>query len=428
MKTRGGREYTDLKTKTIKLDVLGGDGKYCESCRIFYEGIHDLQLSMAFKNYNSYSSVNSVAKVVYCANIDKVLVLTTRGYIYRWENLKGTPPYSYSGLVDNLPATAVQCIYKGEHAAAVIAGSRITFVKKDGYENRVVEYGLIGGAFHRGRLFAADKTDRTILRWSSEDLTDWKESANGAGYVYLRPDKGNILALISYKEHLVVVRECGLDLIKALDPKYITIDGASDKFCTSAISGDTVAECGGKIYFCAADGFFCFDGNSIERLNIRPKAEVSNFCSASSCEGRYYFLKCFNLKENTKHLLMYDTVTKGYSIINTSAQFVWQYGSEYYALYEGIVYIKDTSVNSAIWNSVPINFGTAEAKTLKYVHIDITGELKVIIKSDGSERTFTESGTHYVGMTGKNFTFTVNGRGSCTRLEAEWEVRDCYSI
>ena len=75
------------------------------------------------------------------------------------------------------------------------------------------------------------------------------------------------------------------------------------------------------------------------------------------------------------------------------------------------------------WRSGKIDLGTASVKTLKRIYFDKGRAVQVTVKADGVSRTIEDYGERSVGLSGRNFTFEVSGKGETDLLEAEWEIR-----
>lgn len=137
------------------------------------------------------------------------------------------------------------------------------------------------------RIFGVDSSDSHVLRWSAAgDVTDWEESAAGAGHVRLDPVGGDIVRLVPLGGDLIAVRSHGI--------AKITAGGEGEDFKVEYACGDfgevienAVVCCADKIYFFAKDGLYCFDGN-VKRADFDGLEGFSEVTCAAACGNRIF--------------------------------------------------------------------------------------------------------------------------------------------
>ena len=137
------------------------------------------------------------------------------------------------------------------------------------------------------RIFGVDSSDSHVLRWSAAgDVTDWEESAAGAGHVRLDPVGGDIVRLVPLGGDLIAVRSHGI--------AKITAGGEGEDFKVEYACGDfgevianAIVCCADKIYFFAKDGLYCFDGN-VKRADFDGLEGFSEVTCAAACGNRIF--------------------------------------------------------------------------------------------------------------------------------------------
>lgn len=257
---------------------------------------------------------------------------------------------------------------------------------------------LTCGVMRCGRLFAADGATRVL--WSGEGgVEDWEEKLYGAGYIDLDTAKGKVVDLINFGGSLAVVREYGVDFLRAFGtPENFVLE---DGFSCVKIYGGTARVVSGKIYFCTEDGFKVYDGEvkSIRRGISRPQC-------AFSC-GNVYFLACFVKDFNRLAVLCYDAESGLESFINVAPTCMFSaLGKVCFCCGDGIYsLIKSKNYCVAVRK---INFKNGKNKTLSGVYIG--GNCKFTVKMGGKVRNFPSAqGLVKIRMRGKTFDINVEG-------------------
>lgn len=426
MRLRNAYRRVNLKTKSEKLKIIGGGKDYCEYCTGYYVGGKKPRTARQFMQYNPDAAITGLTYLRYFANINTSLAITTMGQIYRWTAVSSSKPFTYSGLVGTYYPSAMSCYYDGASVVAVVSGSRITIVKSSGYENFQIAYSVRGATYHKGRIFAVDPS-KNCIRWSAPDLLDWKESIDGAGYMYLDPKRGQIFSVIECGENLIAFREFGLDVLKVFgDPRHFTVVSVGEKLTTEKLITNTCVECGGKLYFASSENIYCFNGESIEKVVLPEYMKARSYSYGKSYEGRYVHFYCTPNTYGSPCQFELDTVTGECAFFAPSLQMVWKSAEIFYGWKNNIVYRQHQLTGydmPCVWRTGKIDVGTAGVKTLKSIYIDSADVARITVKADGVKRELSGQGRIAVGMSGREFVFELNGKNETESLEAEWEVR-----
>lgn len=426
MKIRRAYAIKPLKTKTVKLKLLGGDGGYTAHCVGYRAGADCIAPSRGFAEYNGQAVIKNLESVSYYENIGSGLALASTGQIYRWTDTPSGAPFSYAGLVGTYYHSAFECFYDGAPAVAVVSGTRITFVTAEKYYNKQLPYNLKGACLHMGRVFATDIFENYSIRWSGTDILDWAQSADGSGYIKLNPERGKIYRTLSFGNDLVVFREFGFDVIKAFgDPRHFAVVHQGCKNVTERLREDTCVVCGDKIYCCSESAIYCFDGEKTEAVKLPDYMRAKDFCAGKSHGGRYVFYYCTAVFSGEEYQLEMDVQNGTFAFFASGKKFLWGKDGLLRAWKDDTVYIESYDACNAVcvWRSKAIDLGKAGVKTLKKIYVDKTDGAEVTVNADGVSRSFVGNGEITVAMSGRNFTFEVVGGGRVNTLEAEWEVR-----
>lgn len=425
MKIRRSYKRGSLATESVKLKLVGGDKDYCGYSAGYYAGKPQLTPMRKFCLHNPSATLKSLETVNYFDNIGVALAITSLGQIYKVSEVSEGNAFAYSGLVGTYLHSAFPCYYENAPAVIVISGPRITFVTAEKYYNKQIAFQLKGACIHMGRIFAADAKDGYSIRWSGTDFLDWTQSVEGSGYIRLAPERGKVFRTVPFGDRLVVFREYGIDVVKAYgDPRHFAIVHQGGNNVTEKLIEDTCVVCGGKIYFCSYTNIYCFDGTSITAVKLPDYMKASNFQSGKSYENRYVHFYCQSEADGCEYQLELDLVNGTCGFFAGGMKFVWKTNSCFWVWCDNAIYHEDDGGNDtqSTWRTESIDLGSSRVKTLKSIYVDKSEDTEITVRADGLERSFSESGESYVGMSGRNFSFEVSG-GTVKSLEAEWEVR-----
>lgn len=422
------REYVrrPLKTKSVKLTLIGGEDDYTEYCAGYSAGADCLARFPRFDMYRTPVVLKNPESIDYYANIGAVLALTAAGQIYRLSEAATGSMLTYAGTVGSCRRSTFECHFGNEPAVAVVSGTRITFVTAENYYNRQVPYAIKGACLHMGRIFAADASDSFAVRWSGMDMLDWEQSADGAGYIKLNPERGKIFRTLSFGSKLVVFREFGFDVLNVFgDPRHFAVVHQGSKNVTERLREDTCTVCGSSIYCCSENNIYRYDGEKAEVVKLPDYMQVKNFCAGKAYGGRYVYYYCMAVPTGGGYQLEMDLQNGTFALFACDKKFVWKTDDGFWAWKDNTVYVEKPDGDDwrCVWHSESIDLGSAGVKTLKKIYVDKTDKAQIRIRADGVSRSISGDGEIYVGMSGRDFVFEVVGNGKVNALEAEWEVR-----
>ena len=164
----------------------------------------------------------------------------------------------------------------------------------------------VGGscaAMHHGRLFVGNGLRlRFSAPFSTEGLLQTERDPDKAGYIDFEEGKGNIVALVSFRERLYILFERGIFRMRAGGE---AADFAAEEmpFCGGEILSGSVTLSGENICFLTAEGLFAFDGRC-DHLEKRGEIDFSHPVSAFDLGGKY--AAAVTLKTGETALYVYD--------------------------------------------------------------------------------------------------------------------------
>lgn len=426
MKIRRDYKRGNLKTKSVRLKIFGGDEDYCKLCVGYYvRNGKKLKPSVMLKPYNESVSINPVVSTRYFPNIGAAVFITSTGHVYRWKPVSVGSPFEYAGLLGTTMPFATACYYNNMNVVAVVAGPRIVIVKPSAYEIRGVPYQLRGAAYFLGRMFCADITNDCV-RWSGEGITDWSESIDGAGHIYLDPSRGQIFNVVVFGDKLVAFREFGLDVLNVYgEPRHFKVEQYGQQLVTERLTMTTCVECGKKLYFASTHNIYTFDGEKIEQVVLPEYMKGSYYTNGCSYGNRYVHYYCMSDSDGQYYQFELDVVTGKCAFFAPGMKFLWNNGEKFYGFKDNAIYVQDKFGYDVehVWKSKPVDVGTSGVKTLKNIYTDADDFSRVKITADGVSREVRGQGELPVGLSGREFVFEIKERGETSILEAEWEVR-----
>ena len=295
------------------------------------------------------------------------------------------------------------------------------YITHDGksISTRIFDMPVYGGVFRYGRLFGIDNADAYKLRWSGKGgAFDWEENIDGAGWVNLVTDGGEILDLVNFKDKLCAVRENGLAVISAFGtPENFTVKYADGR--TPAAVKSTAAVAGDKLIFCTESGLYFYDGGAVEKVECGLFEDLQNFKFAKAL-GNEYFLCCESKTLNRGAVLVYNAATGGAYLADCAADALVAHGKIYAYTPSGAYTLKEGGTFSFTSGSL---FFSAQRKVLKYVEVEADGEVEIEVSNGVKSRIFGGQFTKiYPKMSGKYFKITVRGKGEVRSLSAYAEV------
>lgn len=246
-------------------------------------------LSGTLKYLFGYKYINSSGE-----EVKSFIGFDSSGYLYTGSS-DGVYKHSFnlSGRITVLPY-----VDASDNILAVIAAENGVYT----YNGKTGDIVLIDGApsalsaeIHSERLFVLGTDGYTLNFSRALDITDWTKEEQGAGYVSLPSDKGNIIAMKSFGGYLFLFRERGITRFRAMGDMMNFQHVELDVHCGN-IYADSIAETGEYIAFASDGGLFLFDGTDVKKITDEA-AENVDFSSVTSA-ARYgnRALMCVKLK------------------------------------------------------------------------------------------------------------------------------------
>lgn len=425
MKARAGYSFKGLETKTRTTVLIGGGEDFCGE-RFGYRltekgleaGLYPVAVVPAARIANTVFAE-------YLSALGFSVLVTKVGQVTRW-NRSDYARFTTAALLNPNPPFVVACADGDEPTYALIGGTKIAIFKGATVSTHTMPYRITGGTYHCGRIFAVDREDPYVIRWSGFELRDWVLAIDQGGHMNISPKGGKALCIVELGEKLVVVRERSITVLNALsDARHFRFVQYGSIFLP-AVKEKSAVVVGGKLWLCTEEGLHVYDGSTLSRVEVDTCGKKYSFGRTVAFKNRYIYITCTDGEEQC--FLEYDTQTGATIAFGKGCDMVFTTDDELYCLAgDGATTVSLLTAGledeNRVWISRNIDLGTAGTKTLKYVTLEGEGHSEITIGCDGRTRTVGSLGRTYVGEVGVNFTFSVRGTGTVTRLAAEWEVR-----
>ena len=425
MKARAKYSFKGLNTEAVTTVLVGGSEDYCRERFGYKLTAKGLEPSLYPVAVEPAAKITNMVFAEYFSALGFSVFITKGGQITRWNSDEYTK-LSTAAVLNPTPPFVVACADGDEPTYAAIGGTKISIFKGATVSTHTLPYRVIGGTYHCGRIFAVDKDDPYIIRWSGFELRDWALAIDAGGHMRISPDGGKALCIVELGEKLVVVRERAITVLNALaDARHFRLVQYGSIFLP-AVRDKTAVAVGGKLWLCTDEGLHVYDGSALSRVEVDTCGRDYSFERAAAFKNRYIYITCTDGDERC--FLEYDTQTGETATFAKGGDMLFCTDDSVYCLAGE----KTTTVSlltagladeNRVWVSRNIDLGTAATKTLKYITVEGEGNTEVVIGCDGRTRTVNSLGKTYVGEVGVNFTFSVSGTGVVSRLAAEWEVR-----
>jgi len=315
--------------------------------------------------------------------------------------------------------------YDSEGAVCYCMGSKNKYYTVgdsfSGKQSVSVSHNVSGGIIHCFRLFCIDMDDPLILRWTGPESVDWTEGVYGSGYLRLNAEGGKILSLAEYGDGVLILREGGITVLRALgDPRSYRISPSQllipvqNIVCGGGVYND-------KYYFLCSDGVYSFDGDEVERVFKYPyEGEITYTALDVPSDGRIY-VGC-TLGED-KYMIAYNPTDKSFTLFGKGCSDA-VYAGGMYVVYDCGLYPLSSAYRdeASLWRSKKFNLGTGAKKTLKRIHVTASDTTVTTVYADGMARSFTGGGTFYVGERASEFYFELSSGEDISALSADFEV------
>ena len=174
-------------------------------------------------------------------------------------------------------------------------------------DGAVKSSGPVGGAcaaMHHGRLFTAVGLRlRFSAPYSVEGITQSDRDPDKAGHLDFDEGRGNIVAILSFREKLYLFFERGIVKMRA-EGEALDFDVTAMPFSGGSVIGGSVADCGDRICYMTENGLYSFNGSVCSRLE-GPRGEIGLTQAQGFClHGKYAAL--VSLTDDKKALYVYD--------------------------------------------------------------------------------------------------------------------------
>lgn len=259
------------------------------------------------------------------------------------------------------------------------------------------------------RLFIA--SGETLFYSAPLDVTDWEQSADGAGSVDLPSRGGNIVKLVPYKGQLLLFRERGITALTA--PGDFLDFQAEELACAfTELIPDSAAACGSRVLFAAKDGLYALEGSTVSALEScgAEYIDLQEDVVGAAAGENYYAAVTLLSKEKCIFALTGERA----SLLRLDAESVA--GGEFVFLREGKLYALDEA--AAAEREMVIEFplseyGVSEARYLDAVRVEGAGQFRV---SARAERGLPR---HVRGRAGEELRFVPPLKGSAFSLRVK---------
>ena len=155
---------------------------------------------------------------------------------------------------------------------------------------------MISMCLHFERLFAVVSGHRNAVWFSQElDPTMWNISLQGAGFIEMIDERGELTKVVSFENHVYIFREYGIARLTGFADQ--TQFQLNQLFTSSGrIYEDTVTICGDRILFLAEDGLYVFDGLTTRKISTGIESlltEEKNKSARGIFYNSKYYLACY---------------------------------------------------------------------------------------------------------------------------------------
>lgn len=428
MYRHGLKTHGTFKSKTEKTLIIGGETDFCAERFGYKRENSGISPSYYVQKRMPAVTCNGVAfaqNMPLCNGVLMVSLNENRLYVWLPKSTSSSRPlFLYNCSSPNIRVHSY--VYDNENVKVIIYSNRVIRIAS----NCIVKVSTAGstlfdGIVHCGRVFAVDSTDRYMLRWSGYTFAEWTEAIDKAGYVRLDSELGKLLNLFVLNEKIVAVREYGITVLSVLgDARHMRLNTEEKYRLPLAYEYNSVI-LGGQLWINTVDGLYIFDGGSVKKADFDPIMRGYELSNPQIANGRYIYYNA--LKDGVKCLFEYDTQTgAGTPFAKDCKCYFGESGGNNYCFKNDQVHclVSGADDPDRVWKSKPFVFDGGRARVLKNLVVEGEGQPLVEIDCDGRKIYANGAGRHYVGESGRTFTFKVTGNASVHSMTAEWEVRE----
>ena len=175
---------TAVKSSFKSADILAANGAVCVGCRLGGGIVPTLSAEEA-----TGAPPSGVVRADYVKGVGVCFLYTETELYYSTDMRTYIKLFKYNGQ----PFTVWQTADGVAYAVAVTKGNT-AFCDGTKFSDYLSDKNLYCGAVHCGRLFAAEADNRQKLVWSGAGgVRDWEQGIGAGGYLYLDPDRGDML-------------------------------------------------------------------------------------------------------------------------------------------------------------------------------------------------------------------------------------------
>ena len=390
--------FADASVVDKKQNVLYGVGENCEILDgTLGEGVGITPL-MSEGNKVYFSSSTSKARSFFPfwgkdedGNVISTMsVLTEHGGIWVGHENGAYWEYIRSFGAKTIAFTAVDG--DGELTTALVGYSGVaTYDARKGFQTSSIKDGLPVGCYFLGRVFCA-ATPCTLLFSAPFAPLNFTDDVDGGGKVKLPTDKGEIVALIPFKNKVYIFFERGISLLTPAGSAREFIVKEVGYYGTRILQGSVGAQ-GNGVWFLAEDGAYRFDGAKCLRvcknLQIAPK-RGGQVCNHAIFLGKYFVT--YQDENGEKRGLVIDV---------ESGEGYYAFAPEGLSVYNGDMmcvcdYIVQTiGVNGAlpvgekrVFEASGIDFGNLGLKSLQTLVLHGAGVVNVSVGNGKKSKSF----------------------------------------
>lgn len=142
---------------------------------------------------------------------------------------------------------------------------------------------------HYSRVFAAGSmyTPFTVHYSAPKDCNTWNDPSKGSGSFAVFGDRGPIIKLLSFADHICVFHQFGISRITAY-ARESEFSASKVYASTGRILADSITECADRIIFASDDGLFAFNGSTAVPIAAGMKKYFQNRVKSVPVAAAYY--------------------------------------------------------------------------------------------------------------------------------------------
>ncbi|MGN0815082.1 MAG: hypothetical protein ACI4MH_07610 [Candidatus Coproplasma sp.] len=424
MKLKRDKQFKKYKTQIKTVDLLSDDGYADYGYNLVRDGA-GFKRSIGAERETFFASCPSSPTSVYYSHATGGLFIATSNRLFLFdvrENRK------YVLVSEMVTAPPFFCDMYMDGKCVTVAFNEVNRLTYDGYNTRSfespTERDFYTGVMHGGRFFARENQEPLRISWTASHAFDWTEGINGCGYVYLAPEGGDVVKLVSFGDKLLAVRQFGITVIRAIcEPQHFKVEPSATYLVADGIVADTCAVCAGKLFFATRSGIYAFDGSSITKVENPDEGRISEPVQAVACGDKYYMI-CTDAYLGKNYVFGYDATKKSGWFMGVSPSRLFVLEEYVFLVYgTGVYRCTETRNSRGYWRSKKLYFDTPSVKYLRRLYIEGDSDVNAYIESEGITRNFVGNGWQTINMYGDSFSFIFGTYDKLKRVLAEVEVR-----